>query len=278
MPINRALIDLLNVEYGTEGHWHEFLSVHPLNFGGFWRREAPQAQKLLREYIGAWVDSGFQDDGSERRDSRHYKTFGVQAIFEAMENLLNCGLTMPQTSPQQFVFALQANNQTQYPPRGALSVEFLPRGGVRPVPVVYAGSLSPEELAAWGFLVFWQSSCLFTLMRCASCREFAVPNSKLRESYVRGWHCPLCRNNSSAKAATTASRKHHRDEWFELAVEAFLNYSSRARRPTQDSVAFITERVNKALAFSRKIQRNTITHNLTKIQVEAAGRKVNAKG
>ena len=245
----------------------------------FSRDQSDEAGRLLGRHVRAWTDSGLQSDGSEIPESRQYATWGCQAIFEAMGGLLNCFLTIPQGPPLPTVFGLQASNRHQTTQRGALSICMEPRGGIRAAPMVFRGYLSPEELAAWGFLLFWQSPWLFTIMRCARCNVFVIPSRKPRKSYRRGWHCEQCRNKASAAAATADTRNTIRDRWFGRAVAAWLKCKSQPRRSTKDRcVLFLMERVNKGLPYSSRIKRNTITHNLGKIQAAAEGRTENAKG
>jgi hypothetical protein len=153
---------------------------------------------------------------------------------------------------------------------------FEPRGGIRADPVVFRGHLKPRELAAMGFLYFWNSGQLFTIMRCAHCGIFAIPRN-VRKSYVRGWHCEQCRNSASAKAATAAYRTNSRARWFSRAATAFREYESSPRLTTTNRVLFIRDRVNEGLPAYQRITRNMITRNLTKIQAAAEGRDKNAE-
>lgn len=231
---------------------------------------------MFREFVDAWIDSGFQPDGSEAPEKRTYATWGGQVIFQSLEGLLN-SVHVIVKSREQFVFGLQAKNSQQTPLRGSLSFMFDLRGGIRANPVMFRGHLKPNELAAMGFLYFWNSGQLFTIMRCTHCGVFTIPR-KVRKSYVRGWHCERCRNSASAKAATADARKSIRDRWFALAVSAYLEFGRQRRRAKNDQVEFIRKRVNDGLPPLQRIKRNTITHNLTEIQAAAKEGNKNAKG
>ncbi len=231
---------------------------------------------MFRQYVGAWIDSGFQPNGSEAPETRTYATWGGQLVFQSLEGLLN-SFQVIEGPPEQTIFGLQANNSKQLRLRGSLRFMFEPRGGVRADPVVFRGHLKPRELAAMGFLYFWNSGQLFTIMRCAHCGIFALPR-KARKSYVRGWHCERCRNSASAKAATAEYRKNSRVRWFSRAVTAYREYESSPRLARTNRVLFIRDRVNAGLPAYQRIKRNTITHNLVKIQAATEGRDQNAKG
>jgi len=262
---DKAFIALLNTAKVTANHWRNILPDDEAELWQFLPRQRTEAQRLLRDYVGAWIDSGFQPDGSEMPGRRTYLTWNCQAIFESMEPLLNCFLAIPQKG----IFALQASNNKQYPQRGALSMRFEPRGGIEVAPIVFRRHLKPEELAAFGFMLFWRSQRLYRLMRCSHCGAFSIPGRKVRKSYVRGWHCERCRNKASAMAATGEARKAFRKRWFALAVNAYRKYESHTRRTTNDPARFITEWVNESLSASHNIKRNTITRNLGAIRMEA---------
>jgi hypothetical protein len=242
----------------------------------FWPRQSSEAQQLFREYVDAWIDSGFRPDGSEIPEKRTYVTWGGQVIFQSLGGLLN-SFDVIEGPPEQTIFGLQAKNSNQAPLRGSLRFMFNPRGGIRADPVVFRGQLKPKELAAMGFLYFWNSGQLFTIMRCAHCRIFEIPR-KARKGYVRGWHCKRCRSSASAMAATAATRKSIRKRWFARAVNAYRDFDHQPRRAKNDRVEFITKRVNDGLSALHKIKRNTITSNLTKIQAAAEGGNQNAEG
>ncbi len=272
---NKAFIDLLNAAPASAIHWGNVL---PATESGLWQfrpRQSNEAQELFRRYVGAWIDSGFLPDGSEMPETRTYATWGGQAVFQSLEGLLN-SFHVIEGPPEQTIFGLQAKNSKQTPLRGSLRFMFDPRGGIRAVPVVFRGHLKPEELAAMGFLYFWNSGQLFTVMRCAHCGIFSIPR-KVRKSYKRGWHCEHCRNIGSAKAATADTRKAFRERWFKRAVDAYQEFDRHHRRANNDRIVFITKRVNDGLPRD-KIKRNTITHNLAEIRAAAEGRNQDAKG
>jgi hypothetical protein len=243
----------------------------------FYRDESRDGQKLFCQYVGAWIDSGFQPDGSEERERRTYATWGGQVIFQSLGRLLN-SFDVIEGPPAQTIFGLQARNSKHTPLLGSLRIWFDPKGGIRADPVVFRGYLEAKELAAYGFFLFWQSQWLFTIMRCANCGKFDIPERKPRSSYIRGWHCEVCRNSASAKAATADARKSMRNRWFELAISASREYDRRSRRSGNDRVRFVTTRVNRDLPALQRIKRNTISRNLAKIQAEAGRRENNAKG
>lgn len=274
--INKAFIDLLNAAQPTATHWGNILPATERTLWQFWPRQRREAQQWFRQYVGAWIDSGFQQNRSEMPEMRTYASWGGQDIFQSLEGLLNSFLVI-EGPREKTIFGLQANNSKQTTLRGSLSFKFDPRGGIRADPVMFRGHLKPNELAAMGFLYFWNSGQLFTLMRCANCGIFSVP-SKVRKSYVRGWHCDRCRNSASAKAATAETRKRIRDGWFTRAVDAYLKFDRRPHRLTSNRTLFIVEQVNSGLPILDRIKRNTVTRNLAKIQTAAEGRNKNAKG
>jgi hypothetical protein len=275
VPINKAFIDLLNAAPATHAHWQNILPEAEKSLWLFWPRQSSEAQVLFRQYVGAWINSGFKPDGSEAPEMRTYATWGGQVIFQSLGELLNSDDVI-EGPPDQTIFGLQAKTSRKMPLRGSLRFMFEPRGGIRADPVVFRGHLKPEELAAMGFLYFWNSGQLFTIMRCAHCGIFAIPR-KARKSYVRGWHCERCRNRASAKAATAETRKNLRKRWFARAVDAFREFDRQPRRAKDKRVEFITKRVNKGLPALHRIKRNTITHNLAKIQAAAKGGNQNAE-
>lgn len=275
MQINKAFIDLLNAAPVTVNHWRNILPATERDLWLFWPRQSHDAQQILRQYVDAWVDSGFQPNGSELPEMRTYATWGGQIIFQSLEGLLNSDLVI-EGPPEQTIFGLQARNSKQLPLRGLLSFKFDPRGGIRADPVVFRGHLNPKELAALGFLHFWNSDQLFTIMRCAKCGIFVLP-PKARKSYARGWHCVRHRDSAAAVAATADSRKKFRERWFGRAVDACREFERHPRRDKNDRVEFITKRVNDCLPALHRIKRNTITRNLAKIQAAAKGRNQNAE-
>lgn len=275
---SQPFIELLNAGKATPEHWETILPEAEQGLWHFQSGQSSEAQQILQRYIGAWITSGFQTDGSEKPAHRNYETWDCQAIFESLESMFNCHLTIHQGKPLQTIFALQARNENQVPLKGTLSIRFNPRGGIQAVPIVFRGYLKPDELAAYGFFLFWQSPWLFTIMRCARCGKFAIPQRKTLSSYVRGWHCEKCRNIAGAEASTAATRKSIRDRWFVRAVSVWLKVEGRSFRDSDERVRLITEWVNEGLPAQQRIKRNSITHNLTEIQAEAERRKRNAKG
>jgi len=279
-------------------HWSELL---PQAGRGHFRAcpEHPQkAQQLLRQYMRAWIESGYQfpPEGKAAPEGKlspmpswaaaaNKKTLGeepgsrnfeaCEKVFKAMEPLLNCTLEAQHTvwsrtprAPDPFILhpALHPNPS----PRGLLAMIVNPKGGFSFSPGLVNGSFSNEELAAWAFLRFWQSPWLFTLMRCASCGIFAIP-AKVRKSYKRGWLCAHCRNSVAARAATQKTRKDFHERWFRLAITACRDFESHTRRRGNDKARFITERVNDQLSAMHHIKRNTITRNLKGIQAAVGG-------
>ena len=277
MQENKAFIDLLNAEPATPRHWENILPAMERGLWQFWPPQSIEAQNLFRQYMREWIESGFQEDGSEEREKRTYVTWGGQAIFESLKGLLNSSLVIMGPEREKLIFGLQANNQRQSPLRGSLRFMFDRRGGLRADPVVFRGNLKPEELAAMAFLYFWNSDQLFTIMRCVHCGVYEI-SRKARKSYKRGWYCALHRNSASAMSSTAEIRKSHRAKWFSLAVAAYREYETKPRRAKNDRVLFIRDQVNDHLPTLDKIKRNTITRNLAKIQVAAEGRNHNAKG
>ncbi len=271
--INKALLDILNAKNVTSRHWIDFLSAgesNPRAVRSF--LNADLARDKLREYVGAWIDSGFQDDGSEEPECRTYKTWGCQAIFETLASVLSCSHAIP----AEGVFALNASRQAPTPYTGYLSAWFNPGGGVELVPEILPGTLSEEQLAAWGFYLFWKAALLFTLMRCARCGVFAIPGRKPRRRYLRGWHCERCRNTAHALAATKDAREKRKCTWLKLAVDAYLDFYQHPRRSKRDRTLFIVEKVNASMPIYQRIKRHTITHNMSEIEAEVGRRKPNA--
>lgn len=270
--MNTAFLELLNATSADAEHW---LHIMPDRFWQFRPEQSHAAQQLLRRYLEFWIDSGIQPDGSEEPERRSYTTWDCQAIFETMEELLNSKLILEGT-PMQTVFGLQAKNEKQSPQSGCLSIWFEPRGGIRAVPVVLRGAFRPDEpekLAAYGFVLFWQSPWLFTLMRCAHCGVFATPSRKVRKRYAHGWHCERCRKKALTMAATRRTREKFRAQVLASAVRACLEYESKPRRAGNDLVQFITDRVNAGLKPTNRIKRNTITRNLATIRQKATAEK-----
>lgn len=305
VQVRKAFIALLNAKSVTAEHWNNLL---PQKGRGHFRADPDpvhiqEAQRLLRQHVSAWIESGFRfpkdeiekAEGEkelspmppwatatkrtlgEEPEHRSYETSECEAVFKAMEGLLNCTLHVVRRSSSPSLFIFQANYHECQHPRGLLSMIVKPSGGIEASPGLVERYPSPNDLAAWAFFIFWKSPWLFTLMRCANCSIFAVP-PKARKRYVRGWHCEQCRNSASAKAATAATRKSIRDRWFARAVDAYLEFDRQPRRAKSDRVEFIKKRVNDGLSALHKIKRNTITRNLANIQAAAVGRDQNAQG
>ena len=304
MQEREAFIALLNAKRVTEEHWNNLL---PQKGRGHFKASSAhiqEAQQLLQKHLSAWIESGFRfpKDDIEKAEGekelspmppwatatkrtlgeepkhRSYETWECEAVFKAMEGLLNCTLHVVRRSSPPSLFIFQANYDECQHPRGLLSVIVKPSGGIEASPGLVAGYLNPDELAAWAFFIFWKSPWLFILMRCARCGIFAIPDGRVRKSYKRGWHCARCRNSASARAATAEYRKVFRRRWFGNAVNAYLDFERRSHRAKNDKVQFITKRVNESLPALYKIKRNTITHNLAEIQAAAEGRSQHAKG
>jgi hypothetical protein len=276
VQINKAFLDLLNSAKPTEKHWISLLEAGESNPEAMRQfLKADVAQSKLRGFVSAWIDSGIKPDGSEEPEHRSYLTWNCQHIFEVLGPVLNCLHTIPQKG----VFALQAEQRAPKRLLGSLSARFNPRGGVELVPVLFSGVLSEEQIAAWGFYLFWQSPLPFKLMRCARCGVFEIPTRtrKPREGYMRGWHCRRCRNTASALANTADTRKAMRDKGLDLASDAYLDFERRPRRSTSDRTLFILERVNKGLPLGMKLKRHWVTHNFSHI-VNEANRKAAANG
>jgi hypothetical protein len=257
------LLALLNAEPARPEHWVNIFPAEERELRKFLPMQSREAQLAFRDLVHAWIASGFQPNGSEQPERRDIRAEGCLAILEAVHGLFRCQLDLPE-GPIIFPLAKE-----RYPNTGSLSIRLDPRGGIEAVPILFRGHLKPEELSAYGFYLFWREPWLFTVMRCAHCKVFALPRRTPRRTYIRGWHCERCRNTVSAIVATADARRAIRDRWLRLAVEAWLEYEQQRRRSTNDRVVFVMERVNKRLPYADRIKRNSITRNRAKIQAEA---------
>ena len=197
----RDILDLLNTANATADHWRNFLAAAQRD-NRFHHSGIRSPHQMVCEAVGAWVDSGFRSDGSEMPRDRTYGTWGSQLIFQRMEKLLDCFLTISEEGE----FGFQAN-QHEKPKHlhGQLSIRIEPGGGFSFSPVLFNTNLPAEELAALAFFLFWQSPLLYTLMRCAKCCTYSIPRT-VRKQYVRGWYCKQHQKSALAMAATKKAR------------------------------------------------------------------------
>jgi hypothetical protein len=245
--------------------------------------EPLEIHPLVRAYIDEWIDTGFRPDGSEmpyerafaprmRRQGEDIRNYCRDTASEAPSAVRALAYVYhAELLPQDGDYSIHTREQP-------MSAIIGSKGGI----VYYTDPIfipvTPESLAAEIFLEFYRSEWLYRIMRCNRCKGIFLPNRKPRKQYERGWHCDKCRNSAAAQAATDARRTRDREQWFALAVGAYREYMSKPRRSTPDVSVFLTERVNKGLPYSSRIKRNTITHNLGKIQAAAEGRTENAEG
>jgi hypothetical protein len=160
-------------------------------------------------------------------------------------------------------------------------------------------SPDPELIATAFFMSFYKSEFVFRLMRCNKCKVYKVLEHPPQKTYRYGWHCKDCRGKVTAYRFLKKSRAAAREKWMNLAVGACRAWdakSSRAkhtvhvpeqysdgspfmREPTElekkhqkaDKINSIFNYVNASLGWKDKIKRNTITRNLTEIELRAKG-------
>jgi len=272
-PIEQ-LLDFLDPTSGDKSHQGHGFGQSVLFQSG--RVEVRAVQRDLAHFLGEWVESGIQADGSERpyercfapRSCRKEWSFddGKPNLFpppravKAMANFCN-GSLMVRDNSYLVVGHGEANTS------GSVSVLIGSRGGIEYEPTFSSLSDDPETVAAGMFLTFYRSEWLFRLMSCRHCRKFSVPKRRPRKSYVRGWLCSKCIKTVPATAAMKNSRQSRHQQWFNLAVDAYiaLNASSSEEYGV-DRAAQLTEKVNAGLPITNRIKRNTITRNLAEIE------------
>jgi hypothetical protein len=208
-------------------------------------------QELLTAFLNSWIESGFSPDGSEWPRSRHLMPRSPASV--AMQRYLE------QTRPTVWLH-----------PKGGYFVDFVLQPGDP-----YDGRTARmrdddiERVATAIFIrSFYNSGGVFNVMRCAMCSAYQFVR-KPRKSYVRGWHCSVCTEEAPhSKASTKATRATHRKKWLSLAGEAWNSWNPK--KHGRDRILWITEQVNRGLAWHEKIKRNSISMNQGEIQVEAA--------
>lgn len=289
------VLDLLNLSFPDRldiGGWsEEGTEVHLA------RERAVEIQKIFKEFIDEWIESGFDNDGKEWPGRRNFNEREDVEVFDGfsyrkckdgkpiestpmaitgMQSLFRGNYFLATPQPGRTVYGVSgvghrpgaAENgdvtgfDIQIHSRGGSS------GGVKLLPKLWKKRDS-RFIAAWLFMEFYNSDWTTKLVKCRECSKYAVPRT-VRKSYEHGWYCSKkCRNVKNKKTIAVIRKKEH-DKWFNLAVNACIEWDSSAVKPSDDWIRWITEKVNEKM--TNKIKRNTITRNLSKIEEEARKR------
>jgi hypothetical protein len=279
-PIER-LLDFLDSISNDESPGSHGFEQSVLFLSG--RVEVGAVRRELAHFLGEWIESGIQSDGSERPYERSFapKSCRKEWSFDdgkpnlspppravkAMANFCNGSLLVRDNS--YLVVGHEKANTS-----GSVSVVIGSRGGIEYEPTFSSLSDDPETVAAGMFLTFYRSEWLFRLMRCRHCCKFSAPRRRPRRNYVRGWLCSKCARTVPATVAMKNSRQSRHQQWFNLAVDACIALNTT---PSQggaiDRTAQITERVNAELHLFDRIKRNTVTRNLGEIERAATEKR-----
>lgn len=271
-PIER-LLDFLDSISDDESHGSHGFGQSVLFLSG--RVEVGEVRRELAHFLGEWIESGIQTDGSESPYERRFapkscreewsfddgkpNLFPPPRAVKAMANFCNGSLLVRDNS--YLVVGHEKANTN-----GSVSVLIGSRGGIEYEPTFSSLSEDPETVAAGMFLTFYRSEWLFRLMRCRHCCKFSVPRRRPRKNYVRGWLCSRCAKTVPAAVAVKNSRQFRHQQWFNLAVDAHIALNATpSQGDSIDRAAKITEKVNAGLPLFDRIKRNTITKNLAEI-------------
>lgn len=247
------------------------------------RQEIRKLQEELRSFIGEWIDSGLQPDGSERPQARHFEpryrpendAAAAEARFlppprvaTAIAEYMGGDLIVMAHHDRGLWYAIRANGLTK-PIVPGEPLEYPALSSLRRAD---DAAHSRRVTATVLFLQFFRSDSIFRLMKCRKCQAFYCPERLLRESYIRGWHCEGCRNSAAAPQHVKTTRANARDRWLAFAAEA-LNQWSPSKDP--DKARWIANKVNSRLMKSgvRRtsvvlIQRNSVTKALKSGEIQ----------
>jgi hypothetical protein len=126
-----------------------------------------------------------------------------------------------------------------------------------------------------------RSACLFhalmeapwryKLGRCKRCYSYFVLKNKPASIYVRGMHCPNCKNIASAGASAKTRRAEREAQILGFAVEVWSSWR-RYLPPGKDRNKWIAEEVSRLLGETKGIQRNWVTHHEKEIVAKLKAR------
>jgi hypothetical protein len=266
--------------------------------------EAVQGE--LRSYIEEWIETGIQNDNSEKRDQRRFvpaQSVGTvePAVFpkalRALANVWGGDLLVraPRTGPWTYQIVSNAQKQAFV----AMNIAIGPTGGLEYHPIIRkrtdpteSGSamIDPESasqlnigdrdaqdqfdpipIAAKIFEAYYRSEWLFGLMQCRRCRTFEAPkppeSRTPRKVFERGWHCRRC----SHAAPTEARRLKKKSELINLTAKAYEKWNQMHPNRRRDRVLWILAEVNKGLPYGEHVARRTISQILKEIGPDANG-------
>jgi hypothetical protein len=260
-------------------------------------------QQFLREFTIEWIDSGFQEDGSEWPLQRNFApkpgkvVAGEVAVDDCGLRLLNLkpaphavqamasyaggnlNIEIPRSASERHAYEIVPSTTIRSEGRPPTMV-ILPNGGFHYRPSLglpnfgcYAAGEGDDQedlrkyleiLAASFFMEFFQSAWRFRLMRCRKCGTFAVPKRKPLKRYEYGWHCKSCRSAATATARVKKQATKHRQRWLSLAAEAWLRWESKKRK--EERAIWIADEVNRQFKRGEPwVMRNSITRNASLI-------------
>jgi hypothetical protein len=230
------LLALLHPEFPKRGLTRH-LAIPPLE------EHRQVLQVSLRECLDAWVDSGFQADGSEERSSRKFKGEFREGIHDFL---------------------------AEHPPVTSLKSD----GSGVATPFMQRPDFAPEHLARNFFMDFINDrNRRFEIMRCRGCREFRFPANP-KPKYAFGWFCSKC-GLKRASTFTAIQREKNKAELNRRAAAALIEWEQKPRRTGK--VDYVLAAVNKNRSLTKRVHRKTISRRLKDIEelVHTSGEKQN---
>jgi hypothetical protein len=123
--------------------------------------------------------------------------------------------------------------------------------------------------AAGIFYALMESPWRYRLGRCKRCNDyFVLKVNPSRTPYVRGMHCPDCKNTASASASAKSRRQEREADLIALAVIAW-QACDRVPCKGKERNECVAELVSEALGKKRAIQRNWVTRHEKEIRAAA---------
>ena len=245
-PIN-DLLAFLKPEFLTQPGWRRGFGVSVQ----LSRENIPEVQRYLRAFIGEWIDTGFQEDGSERPHERNFtpnwigEAYHFPHALHAVARIFSGDLRVRGNIHRQSELVIMSKPGAA----GNINLVLKSVGGTGFQPALPSYNSEPELIAAGFFLSFYDSPYLFSLMRCARCKAFSLLKTPI-VSYKCGWHCAECKRPAGTSDSTKKSRAAKRALWFDRAVAACREWESSKRKkgsspqrscglrkkPTKDSI------------------------------------------
>ena len=255
------ILDLLN---GEEKHWG-FLAwprIPKLNLPSEAKCEAASAAFFirLRAFVDGFLQTGIDSNGIEIPSSRRVRASAAEAPIMTVST---------REAPVAIFDEIQASWMRNLPRPllngdGTMAIDANQPRWENQDPILYA-----RDMATYYFQELLASPLGTRIGKCANstCKRYFLRKRQRKTAIKRGSYCGSCKLIGGAER-TRASRERLKQEMLQVAAEAWLEWSTRARRT--DRAAWVANKVNKAVGRSRFIRPKWVNQNRKAIEARLA--------